>query len=204
MAKQDCGNVAETEISAHNICIEHLDERENIMRVALKVIAYLIGLIVLLLLAGLLLPSGYKAERNVTVNAPAEKIFPLIANTKSWKQWTVWNQRDPNMQITYSGPESAAGAKWSWKSKSEGDGAMEFTAVELNKRLAYTFMMENMNPSTGEITLNASGNATKVTWTMMGESGMNPISRWFGYFIDWLVGPDFEASLANLKKVAES
>jgi uncharacterized protein YndB with AHSA1/START domain len=174
------------------------------MKIALKIVLYLVGALLVLLLAGFLLPSNFKAERSVTINAPAEKIYPLLVSVKEWKRWTVWNQRDPKMQITYSGPESGSGAKWSWKSKSEGNGAMEFTAAETNKRLAYALTFDDMAPSTGELLLAAAGNNTKVTWTMTGDSGMNPVARWFGYFIDKLVGPDFEAGLVNLKKLAET
>jgi uncharacterized protein YndB with AHSA1/START domain len=174
------------------------------MRIALKIVAYLIGLIVLVLLAGFLLPSGYSAQRSVTINAPAEKVYPLVSNVKEWKRWTVWNQRDPNMQLSYSGPESGVGAKWAWKSKTEGNGAMEFTAAEPNKRLAYALQMEGMTPAPGDIKFEPAGNGTKVTWFMSGDAGMNPLFRWFGYFMDRLVGPDFEAGLMNLKKLAES
>jgi uncharacterized protein YndB with AHSA1/START domain len=177
------------------------------MKIALKVLKYLIGFIVLFLIAGFLLPSTYSAQRSTTINAPAEKIYPLIANNREWKRWTVWNQRDPNMQITYSGPEQGAGAKWAWKSKSEGNGGMEFTAVEPNKRVAYSLQMEGMTPAPGDLTLtpaSTGANGTKVTWLMNGDAGMNPLYRWFGFFMDRLVGPDFEAGLANLKKLAES
>jgi hypothetical protein len=34
--------------------------------------------------------------------------------------------------------------------------------------------------------------------------GSNPLNRWFGLMMDRLVGPDFEAGLANLKRLAES
>lgn len=174
------------------------------MALALKVVAYVIGLLILVLLIGFLLPSGFKAERSVTINAASEKIYPLVANTKTWKQWTVWNQRDPNMEIAYAGPDGGVGAKWSWKSKSEGNGGMEFTAAEPNKKLTYKLTFDDMAPTTGEIILTPSANATTVTWTMKGDAGMNPIGRWFGFFMDRLVGPDFEAGLKNLKKLAES
>ncbi len=174
------------------------------MRIALKIVMYLIGLIVLLLLAGFLLPSAYSAQRSTTINAPAEKIFPFLNNVKEWKRWTVWNQRDPNMQLTYSGPEAGAGAKWAWKSKTEGNGMMEFTAAEPNKQLTYAFQMEGMSPSPGVLKLEPAGNGTKVIWSMSGDAGMNPLNRWFGFFMDRLVGPDFEAGLANLKKLAET
>ena len=174
------------------------------MKLALKVLKYLVGLIVVLLAAGFLLPAEYSAQRSVTINAPVDKVFPLVANQKEWKRWSVWNQRDPNMAMTYAGPEAAVGSKWTWKSKSEGNGGMEWSAVDANKRVGFILRMEDMTPATGELTFAAEGNGTKVVWTMNGNAGMNPIFRWFGLFMDKMVGPDFEAGLKNLKKLAEA
>ena len=174
------------------------------MKLALKILKYLVGLLVLLVAIAFLLPSTYSAQRSTTINAPVEKVFPLIANQKEWKRWSVWNQRDPNMELSYSGPESAAGSKWAWKSKSEGNGGMEWSAVEANKRVGYILTMEGMTPATGDLFVAPEGAGTKVTWTMKGDSGMNPMFRWFGLFMDKLIGPDFESGLKNLKKLAEA
>lgn len=174
------------------------------MKLALKILKYLVGILVLMVAVGFLLPATYSAQRSVTINAPADKVFPLVANHRQWKRWSVWNQRDPNMEMTYSGPEMAAGSKWSWKSKSEGNGGMEFSAVEPNQRVGYILTMEDMTPATGNLTFTTDGAATKVTWDMKGNAGMNPMFRWFGLFMDKMVGPDFEAGLKNLKKLAEA
>ena len=174
------------------------------MKLALKILKYLVGIAVLLVAVGFLLPSTYSAQRSVTINASAEKVFPLVANHKEWKRWSVWNQRDPNMQMTYSGPEMAAGSKWSWKSKSEGNGGMEFSAVEPNKRVGYILTMEDMTPATGDLKFTPDGTGTKVSWDINGNAGMNPVFRWFGVFMDKMISPDFEAGLKNLKKLAES
>ena len=98
----------------------------------------------------------------------------------------------------------AAGSKWSWKSKSEGNGSMEFSAVERNKRVGYILTMEDMKPATGDLTFTPDGTGTKVSWDINGDAGMNPVFRWFGLFMDTMIGPDFEAGLKNLKKLAES
>ena len=174
------------------------------MRLALRILKYLLGIVVVLLAVGFLLPSTYSAQRSVTINAPVDKVFPLVANHKEWKRWSVWNQRDPNMVMTYSGPEMEAGSKWLWKSKSEGNGAMEFSAVERNKRIGYILTMDDMTPATGDLTFTPDGARTKVSWDINGNAGMNPVFRWFGIFIDKMIGPDFEAGLKNLKKLAES
>ncbi|MEQ1595209.1 MAG: SRPBCC family protein [Casimicrobium sp.] len=174
------------------------------MSIALKILKYLVGLVILFLAVGFLLPATYSAQRSVSISAPVDKVFPLVANQKEWKRWSVWNQRDPNMQLTYAGPEAAAGSKWTWKSKSEGNGGMEWSAVETNKRIGYILTMEDMTPATGDLTFTPEGNGTKVVWSINGNGGMNPIFRWFGLFMDKLIGPDFEAGLKNLKKIAEA
>jgi hypothetical protein len=58
--------------------------------------------------------------------------------------------------------------------------------------------------SEGTMTLAPDGDGVKVTWLDAGDLGMNPLFRWFGLFIEHMIGPDFEKGLANLKRVAEA
>jgi uncharacterized protein YndB with AHSA1/START domain len=164
----------------------------------------LIGLAALLFVGGYALSPEFKAVRSVTINTPADKAYSLIADPREWKRWSVWNQRDPAMAITYSGPPSGAGAAWEWKSNTEGDGKMTFTAAEPGKRVAYDLYFPDFGTTSGgDLLLTAEGGATKVTWTMNGNMGSNPLLRWFALFGDKMVGKDFEAGLANLKVLAE-
>lgn len=164
----------------------------------------LIALVLLLFVGSYALSPKFTAARSASVNAPADKVYALIADPREWKRWSVWNQRDPAMAITYSGPASGAGAAWEWKSKSEGDGKMTFTASEPGRRLAYELFFPDFGTtSTGALELAADGTGIKVTWTMNGDMGSNPLYRWMALFMDRMVGPDFEAGLANLKALAE-
>jgi uncharacterized protein YndB with AHSA1/START domain len=164
----------------------------------------LIGLIALLWVGGYALSPEFRAVRSATVNAPADKVYALIADPREWKRWSVWNQRDPAMTIAYSGPASGAGAAWEWKSQTEGDGKMTFSAAEPGRRLAYQLYFPDFGTtSSGALELAPDGNGTRVTWTMDGNMGNNPLFRWMALFGDRMVGPDFEAGLANLKALAE-
>ena len=164
----------------------------------------LVGLAVLMFAGGYALSPKFSVARTTTVAAPAGKLYALIADPREWKRWTVWNQRDPSMQISYSGPGSGAGAGWAWKSTSEGDGKMTFTTAEPNRRLAYELFFPDFGTtSTGALSLAPEGAATKVTWSMDGDMGSNPLFRWMALFGDRMVGPDFEAGLANLMALAE-
>jgi uncharacterized protein YndB with AHSA1/START domain len=174
----------------------------------MKIVKWLLGLVLLLaavlLIGGLLLSPRFSVARSVTVNAPPEKVYALLEDPREWKKWSVWNQRDPAMEITYSGPPKGSGAVWAWKSKSEGDGRMSFTVAEPNKALGYDLFFPDFGTtSAGSIMLAPEGTATKVTWTMNGDMGTNPLYRWFALFADGMVGKDFEGGLANLKALAE-
>jgi uncharacterized protein YndB with AHSA1/START domain len=162
------------------------------------------GVVAVLFLGGYALSPEFKVVRSVTINAPADKVYALVADPREWKRWSVWNERDPAMAIAYSGPPSGAGAAWEWKSKSEGDGKMTFTAAEPGKRVAYDLFFPDFGTtSNGDLLLMPEGGGTKVTWTMNGNMGSSPLLRWMALFGDKMVGPDFDAGLAHLKAVAE-
>ena len=164
----------------------------------------LVTLVLLLFAGGYALSPKFSVTRSTMIAAPAEKVYALIADPREWKRWTVWNQRDPAMQITYSGPPSGTGAAWAWQSKSEGDGKMTFTAAETNRRLAYDLYFPDFGTtSAGALELAGASAGTQVTWRMNGDMGSNPLFHWLALFGDRMVGPDFEAGLTNLKALAE-
>lgn len=172
---------------------------------ALKWIAGLAAaLVAVLLLGGLALSPKFTVTRSVQVQAPAEKVYALVAEPRRWKEWSAWNRRDPAMQITYSGPPSGAGAAWEWKSASQGDGRMTFTAAEPSQRVAYDLYFPDFGTtSQGDFRFTAADGGTRVAWTMNGDMGRNPLFRWMALFADGMVGKDFDEGLAQLKVQAE-
>lgn len=167
----------------------------------------LIALVILLLLYCafvLSLPNQYGVTRSVTIQAPAAKVYAYLAAPKEWKKWSVWNQRDPNMEMLYAGPEQGSGASWDWKSKSEGNGGMKFISVSDNQVINYELHLEGMGkPSTGVIMLETEGSQTKISWSMNGTTEGNFMMKLFVPFMDKMIGPDFEQGLKNLKALAE-
>ena len=164
-----------------------------------------IGTIALVIVAaGFMIPSTFSVQRSVEINAAPRKVYDLIVEPRRWKDWSVWTRRDPDMRITYSGPPFGMGAKWSWVSKSEGTGSMEFTRVEPDRAVEYALSFPEYNMrSTGALRLEPSGNATRVTWTNAGDVGGNPIKHYLVLMMDRMIGADFEGGLANLKALAE-
>jgi uncharacterized protein YndB with AHSA1/START domain len=165
-----------------------------------------IGAIALLaVIGGFFVPSTYAVQRSAVINASPKKIYDYVVEPKQWMSWSVWTRRDPTMKIKYSGPPFGMGAKWAWESKTQGSGSMEFTRVEPNHVVEYalTFPEYNMR-STGALTMEPDGAATRITWAMSGDVGGNPLKHYLALMMDRMVGPDFEAGLANLKTLAET
>ena len=157
-----------------------------------------------LVAVGIMMPSQFHVERSTRIAAPPDRVYALIADPREWKRWSVWNQRDPGMKVTYSGSPSGEGAKWAWESKSEGSGSMAFTKAESPRGLEYALSFPDMGmASHGALTLVPDGTGTQVSWTNEGDVGRNPLYRLFVPFMDGMVGPDFAAGLANLKALAE-
>ena len=174
------------------------------MRWLIRIAGALVALVVLAALAGFLIPDTYRVERSAVINAPAERIYPLVAAPKRWQEWSMWNRRDPAMAMTFFGPDSGAGAGWQWDSKTEGRGRMTFLTADPVKGFTYELYFPDYDStSAGDIRFEAQGAATKVTWTNAGSVGRNPLMHYMAHFMDRMVGPDFEAGLANLKALAE-
>ena len=174
------------------------------MKAVKWIVGVVVSLVAVLLLGGLALSPSFTVARSVQVRAPPQVVYALVADPRRWKEWSAWNRRDPAMQVTYSGPPTGAGAAWEWKSASQGDGKMTFTAAEPAQRVAYELYFPDFGTtSPGDFRFSAADGGTRVTWTMNGNMGRNPLFRWMALFADGMVGKDFDEGLAQLKALAE-
>jgi uncharacterized protein YndB with AHSA1/START domain len=163
------------------------------------------ALALVLLVGGLFLPSGYQVSRSVEVAAEAGKVYTLVAAPRAWKRWSAWNLRDPDMAIDYSGPDSGSGAAWSWRSAGEGSGQMRFTAAVPDRQLSFELYFEDFDArSHGDFSFTPTAQGTRVTWRLAGDYGRNPLLHWLALASDNLIGPDFQAGLYQLKRLAEA
>lgn len=111
------------------------------------------------------------------------------------------------MKRAYSGAASGTGAISEWSGKgSTGAGRVEIiesrapAIIKIQTIFVKPFQAKNLN----EFTLEAEGNKTKVTWSMLGSNLY--FMKVMGLFtnMDRLLGKHFEAGLRNLKRLAET
>ena len=174
------------------------------MKIALYILGGLAALVLLLALIGFLLPRRYRVARSAVIKARPEVVFAQVADLRAWKNWGVWYERDPRMEVTYSATTNTVGARSEWKSKSQGNGKASLTTLTPPTRVEYELEFSGMSSaSQGSFTLTAAPEGVRVVWASAGDLGNNPMARWFGLFLDRMIGPDFEAGLAKLKTLCE-
>lgn len=171
----------------------------------LKIIGLAVGaLVCVLLVAAWLRPAHFRVTRTQTVQAPAEKLHPLIADLRQFNTWNPFAS-DPAMKGQYHGPSQGPGAAFHFEGGSSGAGSLHLVDAapqKIRMELRMRKPMEGRNDI--EFTLQPRGAATDVTWSM--EGPMPFVGRLFSIFInlDRDIGTQFANGLAALKQRAET
>lgn len=175
------------------------------MRPMLRLVLGLCVLAGILAGAGLALPSHVTVARSVVINAPELAVFPYLNNLHRFNDWSTWASRDPQLQVTFSGPEQGKGAKIEWTSAqpSVGPGSMEITGSDPNRHIDLAVNFNGME-GTSYYDVAPSGSGSKVTWGFGYDTGSSPLKRWKGLMLDQFVGAEYRDGLAKLKDHIEA
>ena len=176
----------------------------------LNTIAIIAGVLAIAIAIVLILaatkPDSFSVQRAAIVSAPPEKIFPLINDFRQWGNWSPYEHKDPAMKRTYSGAVRGKGAVYAWEGdKNVGKGRMEILEASSPSNIAIKldFFTPFEAHNTAEFTMLPHEDATRVIWRMHGPAPFMARIMHLFINIDNMVGKDFEAGLANLKRLAE-
>jgi hypothetical protein len=151
--------------------------------------------------------SSFEVTRSTTIQADPARVHGLIDDFHRWTAWSPWEELDPDLQRTYTGPDSGVGAHYAWKgNRKAGEGSMEITGSAPDRiEIELAFLKPMRNTQLVEFVLTPTNGGTDVTWRMNGQHeglAMNLLSKVVS--MDRLVGKDFEKGLARLKAAAEA
>lgn len=172
----------------------------------LKVAVFLVFVIVAVALFAASKPGVLTVQRSITITAPPEKIFALINDLHTWKDWNREDKEDPTMTRTYGGPAIGVGASCDWDSRgSAGKGRMSITESQpvdyINVKVDFVKPFESHNLNVFSIAPSRGG--TAVTWTWQGQNLY--FMKVMGLFVsmDKMIGKHFDSGLQNLKILGE-
>ena len=172
----------------------------------MKIFLIIIGtLIAALLLIAAVLPKDFKIEKSLTINKPKADVFAYLKSLENSKKWQPWAKMDPNMKEEFKGVDGTVGATSSWVgNKKVGVGEQEIINIVEGERIDIELRFKEPMATTNFAyftTESIDENQTKVTWGMKGRTKF-PFNI-VCHFMHGVVEKNFEAGLAELKKILE-
>ena len=168
----------------------------------------ILGLAVLVgIMAGVAfgLPAHVTVTRSQKIPAPESVVFPYLNDLHEFSEWSPWQLRDPQLKVTYGGPQQGKGAQVTWTSEkpSVGTGSMEIVESDPNRNIDLAVNFNGLE-GTGSYKIVPDGSGSKVTWNFIYESGSSPLKRWKALMLDGFVGAEYSAGLDRLKQKVEA
>lgn len=172
------------------------------------VVAIILAVVAAFLLVLAFRPNRFRVQRSVTVAAPAETIYPLIADfhADGWGRWSPWEGIDPDLKRSYSGADAGLGAVYAWEGDNKvGSGRMEIVRAHPRRLdIQLDFYKPMKNSSLAEFTIDQAGADQIVTWTMSGPVPYFARAFHLLFNMDKMIGGQFDQGLQKLKAQAEA
>lgn len=174
------------------------------MKVLKKIIVGLFVLAAVYLIACFFLPSQIHVARSTFIHSRSSIVFNEVNNFQNWPHWSYWDNIDPEMKSTYEGPKSGIGAihKWTSNNKDVGTGSIKIVDSKPDSLILTDLAFGEMPVSHGGWHIKDTTDGVVVTTYMDVE--LSFAARVMpGLLMEKFLGPDFEKTLAGLKKQAE-
>ncbi len=154
-------------------------------------------------------PNEYIVERQITIEAPAARVFPHINDFHNWAFWYPWAKMDPNQTVTIEG-KAGVGSSYHWSGNDKvGEGTITITnSVEdseidfdvditkpapMKKKMTFLFAL---NPADSKPTNNKE---TGIKWRITGKNTfMDKLNQQF-VSLDDTLGKTFQRGLEWIK-----
>jgi hypothetical protein len=169
-----------------------------------NILKLLAGTIVILTLAGFLLPSEIKSSHTVTLQSKAEDVFFHINDMKEWISWMTFNWPVPvaeKPEMAYSEPSSGKGAYFSWQHENAmvGSGTIRILESIPNSSIDYVLQKDDYNAIFGEINIVEDRMGTQITWTTS-STIKNPWGRYLSFFLKGWMLREIKDNIRNLSQ----
>lgn len=150
-------------------------------------------LFTVILLISLLLPSHVRISRAIDINAPGEKIYPLIADTKQWEKWNEY------IRVYHNSIAETDVLK--------ADEIAIFITAKHDSLVTADWQQPSGNKFGSGFAIIRSAGAkghTTVQWYFDFHVKWYPWEKFQSIVYDDQLGPVMEKSLAGLKRISEN
>jgi ribosome-associated toxin RatA of RatAB toxin-antitoxin module len=165
------------------------------MWIALAVLAALVIAALVLLLRS---DGRFQVRRSQEMKVPAEKIFSVVADFRSWPLWSPWLMHEPDSEVVYSDNCRQQGGHYSWNGQRIGAGKMTHVSLTPDSRIEQRLEITRPFRSTSRVDweFESRDDSTLVSWEMSGR--MPFLLRFMAARMEPMIGRDYELGLALL------
>lgn len=141
--------------------------------------------------------------KTITINAPLDRVYELVADFSHWQSWSPWVVVEPDCSVDVEGAAKVVGHSMSWDGKIIGSGKNTLVGIT-DEQLDYDLSFYKPWKSQAKVTFvfEPLGEQTKVVWKM--DSSMPLFMFFMIKMMKNLVGMDYDRGLRMLKEVAEN
>jgi hypothetical protein len=172
----------------------------------IRIFEVLVALLIVFVLAvviGVMLPSHGHIEREVEVSSPVRQVYDSLNGFRRFPQWSWIRSQDPNVKMSFQGPETGNGAKINWSSTNRriGDGSLTITSSTQDSKLAMALDNDWTGTNktyTVELHPASNGKTLKINETYDVDYGWNLKARYAGLYINGDPASSIQVSLNNL------
>lgn len=168
----------------------------------------ILSVIIFLVILSFVLPSNVKVERKILIKVSSELVFNQINELKNWRNWTIWAEKDSSIYLNpsaYSNPSMGVGATFNWKSEHDEVGEGKLKIIKSQPFDVIEAMLDfGGSDALSYWSFQQKEDLIEVTWGINIDLGFNPISKWFGLFMEDYLAVDIEKGLEKLKKYSEN
>jgi len=175
------------------------------MLVLKRILIALLTVVVIGVIVGFLLPRSRHVERSISIAAPPCVVFAKVNSLKAFNDWSPFVAVEPDLTFTFEGPDFGVGARMAWTSEPPADetGSQEIVASTPYQSVKIDLDLGDQGTAQTAYLLDREGDGTRLTWTFDTDYGLDLRGRYFGLFLDRMLGALYNQGLINLKRIAE-
>ncbi|MBK8701693.1 MAG: SRPBCC domain-containing protein [Saprospiraceae bacterium] len=162
-----------------------------------RLLYILAGVLLIVLLAGILLPKKIQTSVTREIKVPRNYVFNLLNNQRNIPFWNSWAMEDKEMVLSYGKSISGEGSSYSWTSPKSGNGTITYTKIVPNELVEASLDMEGQQ-SKYVITLSENNGKTAVTWAF--ESHMPFPKNIAGPILKYIVNKHNKKSISAMEE----
>lgn len=143
------------------------------MTILFFILLFIISLITITLVAAFFMKKEHYVIREITINAPPQKVYDFLKLLKNQDKFNKWAQADPNRNWEYTGTDGTEGFIISWSGNNKaGKGEKEIMKLVEGKRIETQIRFTKPMTTTANINMELTflaNNQTKVSMSNSGE-----------------------------------